>query len=195
MRAPLVLALLASTAWAEAGWLTARGRLAPQLRVEAWGGSRSFGAGFVLPGVDEPRAAWSLEALYVFTDRTAELRGARVWQLTANRFATASATLGAALHVVPSPGDVGLGPHAGLNLALGGDVFTVDLGLQTGAEFFYSMLSPRLPQRASLGLNLRLGHWGLGVQARMGADIVPGSGWVGRGEVMASLSWFSARVP
>lgn len=196
MRAPLVLlSLLASTAWAEAGWLTARGRLAPELRVEAWGGSRSLGAGFVRPDADDARAGTSLEALYVFTDRTVELRGARVWQLTVNRFATASATLGAAFHVVPSPADVGLGPHAGLNLALGGAVFTVDLGLQTGAEFFFSMLAPRLPQRASLGLNLRLGHWGLGVQARMGADVMPGNGWVGRGEVMASLSWFSARVP
>ncbi|MFZ5442175.1 MAG: hypothetical protein ACOZQL_19360, partial [Myxococcota bacterium] len=166
---------------------------AESLRVEAWGGSRSVGAGLVRPDGPGARGALSAEALYVFTDRTVELRGARVWQLTPTQGATASVTLGAAAHVVPAPFDVGLGPHAGLNLSLGGPTFTVDLSLQSGAEFFYARLAPRLPQRAGLGLQLRLGRWALGVQARMGVDVLPGEGWVGRGEVVASLAWFDVR--
>jgi hypothetical protein len=191
----LLLALVSATARAEAGWLTARGRLAPELRVEAWGGSRSVGGGVVRPDGPQARAGLSAEALYVFSDRTLELRGARVWQLTAAGAATVSVTLGAAAHLVPAGFDVGLGPHAGLNLSLGSGVFTVDLSLQTGAEFFYSRLEPRLPERASLGLQLRLGRWALGAQARAGVDVLPGTGWVGRGEVVASLSWFDARIP
>ena len=38
--------------------------------------------------------ALAAEALYSFVDRTAEQRGARVWQLTDSRFATASVTAG-----------------------------------------------------------------------------------------------------
>jgi hypothetical protein len=41
-----------------------------------------------------------------------------------------------------------------------------------------------------LGLNSRFGDWGISLQAKAGADIVPGTNFVGRGEVMLSLSWF-----
>ena len=184
------LLLLASVAEAEGGWLTARGRLQPELRLEAWGGSRTAGVGVVLPDAPSAAAGVSAELAYAFLDRALELRGARVWQFSKNRFGTGSATLGASVHVVPEGFDVGLGPHAGLNLALGGDVFTVDLGLQSGVEIFFRELVPRLPERALLGLNLRLGDWALGLHARAGADIIPGSGFVGRGELAVSLGWF-----
>ena len=85
--AVLVL-LLASSALAEGGWLTARGRLQPELRLEAWGGTRSAGVGLVLPDAPGARAAVSGELLYAFLDRTLEVRGARVWQLTKNRLST-----------------------------------------------------------------------------------------------------------
>ena len=185
-----LLLLVASTAFAEGGWLTARGRLQPELRLEAWGGTRSAGVGFVLPDAPAARAGVSGELLYAFLDRTVEVRGARVWQLTKNQLGTASATLGGSAHLVPGS-DFGLGPHAGLNLALGGETFTVDLGLQTGAELFSSLVT-RLPQRLLLGLELRLGKWSVGLHIRGGVDVLPGRGFVGRGEATLSLSWFGA---
>lgn len=187
------LSLLAGSAaaLAESGWLTARGRLAPELRVEAWGGPRSVGAGFLRP--DEPGAPAGLgaEVAYVIPDRVLTLRAGRAWQLTRTGFATASATLGGAAWFVPQVDfDLGIGPHAGLALALGGERFTVDLGLQAGLEIFVRYGGPRVPVRAQLGASLRLGEWAVGAMARAGADVLPGEGFVGRGEVILSLSWF-----
>lgn len=190
MRALFTAVLLwALSAGAEGGWLTARGRLQPEPRLEAWAGSRSAGVGGVLPDASAAMAGVSAELLYAFLDRTVELRGARVWQLSRNRLATASATLGGSAHVVFEGFALGLGPHAGLNLALGGDLFTLDLGLQTGAELFTSSVS-RLPQRLLVGVDLRLGRWGVGLHLRGGVDVLPGRGFVGRGEATISLSWF-----
>jgi hypothetical protein len=191
-RAPLLLLLAALPAFAEGGWLSARGRLQPELRLEAWAGNLSFGAGVVAPDAGNVRAALLIEALYAFRDRTIELRGGRVWQLTANRFATASATLSGAAYVVPEGFDLGIGPHGTLSLALGGRVFTVDLSLETGAELFFRARVARLPQRGVLGLNLRIADFGLSAQAKLGADVVPGANPVGRGELMLSFSWFPA---
>ena len=186
-----VAMLLASSAHAESGWLTARGRLQPEVRVEAWGGTDSVGAGFVRPDERGALAGLSAELGYAFRNRTVELRGARVWQFSPSRFGTGSATLGAAMHLVPEGVfDVGLGPHAGLNLALGGDVFTVDLGLQTGVELFLANALPRFPQRLQLSLNLRVRSFAVGLHARVGADIIPSRGFVGRGELAISVSWF-----
>jgi hypothetical protein len=185
-----LLALLASTTFAEGGWLTARGRLQPEVRLEAWGGTNSFGVGLVLPDAKLQSAAFAAEVLYAFRDRTVELRGGRVWQFTTNRFATASVTAAAAAFVVPDAFDFGIGPHGTLALALGGERFTVDLALETGAELFVRGAVARFPQRGVLGLNLRLGDWALSAQAKMGADLVAGANFLGRGEVMASVSWF-----
>ena len=187
----LVVLSVSATAGAEGGWLTARGRLEPELAVAVWGGSRTIGAGLVLPDSRGAAAGVSAELAYAFLDRTVELRGARVWQFSANRFGTGSATLGASVHVVPEGVfDVGVGPHAGLNLSLGGEVFTVDLGLQSGVEVFFAQLVPRLPQRGLISLHLRLGDWAIGLHARIGADIIPGHSFVGRGELAVSLGWF-----
>lgn len=188
-----VVAMLfaAGTAHAEAGWLTARGRLLPETVVEAFVGTRSFGAGFVRTDTNNPRAGLSFEGVVGFTDRDAELRGARVWQLGAARFATASVSLGGAAFIVPDRAfDLGLGPQAQLALSLGGRVFSVDLALQTGLELFLRQQgAPRLPQRAVLGLHLRISEFTVAVMARAGADVFPGRAFVGRGEVMVSVGW------
>lgn len=185
------LLLTSSAVRAESGWLTARGRLQPEVRLEAWGGTDSVGAGFVRPDEKGALAGLSAELGYAFRNRTVELRGARVWQFTPSRFGTASATVGAAVHLVPEGVfDVGLGPHAGLNLSLGGDVFTVDLGLQTGVELFFANALPRFPQRLQLSLNLRVRSFAVGLHARAGVDIVPHQGFLGRGELSISVSWF-----
>lgn len=192
----LVILLGASAAQAESGWLTARGRLQPELRLEAWGGTDSFGAGFVRPDGQGALSGLSAELAYAFRNRTVELRGARLWQFSPSRFGTGSATVGAAVHLVPEGVfDLGLGPHAGLNLALGTDVFTVDLGLQTGVELFLAHALPRFPQRLQLSLNLRVRAFAFGLHGRLGADLVPGHGFVGRGEVALSLGWFPGAAP
>jgi hypothetical protein len=188
----LVLVAWAGGAHAEGAWLTARGRLQPELRVEGWGGPRTAGLGFVRP--DEPGAsgAWGLEASYAFLDRAVELRGTRQWQLSKTRFATASATVGASGFMVTAGGlNLGLGPHAGLTLSLGGRAFSVDLGLQTGAELFVSQDSVRLPQRALIGVNVLIGRVAVSFMARAGADLLPGRYFVGRGEFVICLGGLS----
>lgn len=197
MRALFVVALISSTAFAEAGWLGARGRLLPELRVEGWGGTDSAGGGFVLPDEDgRTKAATTAELAYHWRNRTLELRGARLWQLTPTRLGTVSATLGGAAHLVPEGRfDAGLGPHAGLTLSLGGSVCTVDLSLLTGAELFLAPVLVRFPQRAQLSLNFVIGRVLLGLHARMGADFVTGLPFVGRGELALSFGWLFARSP
>ena len=187
----VVMLCAAGTARAEAGWLTSRGRLLPETVVEAFVGTRSFGAGFVRTDTGNARAGLSFEGVVGFTDRDAELRGARVWQLGAARFATASVSVGGAAFIVPDRAfDLGLGPQAQLALTLGGKVFSVDLALQTGLELFLRQQgAPRLPQRAVLGLHLRLSEFTVAVMARAGADVFPGRSFVGRGEVMVSVGW------
>jgi hypothetical protein len=195
----LVTLVAAPAAFAEAGWLTARGRLVPRTRVEAYAGTRSFGLGLVRTDDANPRAGVSVEAVVGFLDRDVEVRGARVWQFSPTAFATGSVALGGAAFFVPDRmgPDGGLGPHGTLSLSLGGEVFRVDLSLQTGAElFFRAPLTLRLPQRAGLGLHLQLGEFAVALMARTGADVVPGRAFVGRGEVMLGVSWlgFDAAV-
>lgn len=190
-RAVLLAALtLATAAHAEAAWLTARGRLQPETRLEAWGGPRTVGVGLVRPDEAGASAGWGVETSYAFPDRTLELRGTRVWQFSKTRFATGSATVGASGFMVTAGGlDLGLGPHAGLTLSLGGRTFSVDLGLQTGFEVFVNQDAPRLPQRALIGFNFLFGRVALSLMARAGADVLPGHFFVGRGELVVSLGW------
>lgn len=191
-RACAVGVLLASaSAFAEAGWLSSRGRLVPETRIEAFVGSRSFGAGFVRTDTGNPRAGLSFEGVVSFADRAAELRGARVFQLTETRLATASLALGGAAFVVPDRRvDLGLGPQASLSLSIGGERFSVDLSLQTGVEVFLRQeTGPRFPQRGVLGFTLRLWEFTVAAFARVGADLVPGRNFIGRGEVMVSVGW------
>ncbi|MBM4783975.1 MAG: hypothetical protein GQE15_40405 [Archangiaceae bacterium] len=187
-----LLLLGAMTAHAEGGWLSARGRLLPETRMEAFVGTRSFGAGFLRTDAGSARAGLTFEGVVGFTDRDAELRGARVWQVTQTGFATTSVSLGGAAFIVPDRAafDLGIGPSATLALSLGGPVFSVDLSLQTGLEVFLRQQgAPRLPQRAGLGLHLRVSEFTVAVMARIGADLFPGRNFVGRGEVMLSVGW------
>jgi hypothetical protein len=196
--AVLALLIWAPAAIGEAAWLTARGRLAPALRVEAFGGLRSLGAGVVLPDAatadaPEPRAAFALEGQWSYADRAAEVRGTRVWQFTSSGVATASATAGVSLLLVPvGDVDLGLGPHGGLTLSLGGRTFSVDLGLQAGVEFFGRRPPCRVPLRAVLGLNLIVGPVSVSLLARGGADLQPGAFFVMRGDFVLSLGWLRA---
>lgn len=187
-----LISLGASLAHAEAGWLSARGRLLPETRVEAFVGTRSFGAGFLRTDTGNSRAGLTFEGVVGFTDRDAELRGARVWQVTQTGFATTSVSLGGAAFIVPDRAafDLGIGPQATLALSLGGPTFSVDLSLQTGLEVFLRQQgAPRLPQRAGLGLHLRISEFTIAAMARIGADVLPGRNFVGRGEVMLSVGW------
>jgi hypothetical protein len=188
--AALAAVLGATPALADASWLTARGRLLDAARAEVWGGPRTIGLGVVVPDGPDARAGLAAELAWSFIDRTAELRGSRQWQFTQTGFATGSATLGVSGIVVPEGSfDLGIGPHAGLTLSLGGDTFTVDLGLQTGFELFVKQEGPRLPQRALVGLNLRLAHFTMAVMARIGVDLQPGRSMAGRGEFVVSVGW------
>ncbi len=190
MRTLAAVALLTSSlALAEGGWVTSRGRLQPELRVEVFGATDSLGVGLVSPDATNPRAGLGLELVYAWRDRVIEVRGGRVWQLTPTQFATASATLGGVAFLVPDRFDAGAGLHGTLALALGGKGFTVDLAYEVGVDVFATAVV-RIPQRGMLGLNSRFGDWGISLQAKAGADILPGAQFVGRGEVMLSLSWF-----
>lgn len=190
----MAVVLLAGASRAEGQWLTLRGRLLPETRLEVWGGARTFGVGLVRPN-DEARAAWSAELVYAFTDRVIELRGARVWQFTKTRFATASVNAGTSVYIVPERFNAGLGPTAGLTLSLGGQWVSVDLGLQTGIDVFAVEAQPRLPQRASIGVTVRVSDFTISAMARAGADIVPGHNFVGRGDFMLSLGWLGLEKP
>lgn len=180
--------LASCAAWAEGQWLTSRGRLVPETRLEVFGGGRAFGVGIVRPN-DEARAAWSAELVYAYTDRVVELRGARVWQFTQTRFATGSVNAGTSLYVLPERFNLGLGPTAGLTLSLGGQTVSVDLGLQTGVDLFAVGALPRLPQRASIGVTVRVSDFTVSAMARAGADLMPGHAFVGRGDVVLALGW------
>jgi len=189
--AVLLAATLATAAQADATWLAARGRLAPETRLEVFAGVRSVGAGVVLPDDASARAALAAEGLWNYLDRTAELRGARVWQLTEPGLATASASLGVSALLVPEGvPTLGAGPHAGLSLALGGRAFSVQLGLQAGLELFGTQPPVRFPVRALLGVDVALGPVSLALLARAGADLEPGRAFfVGRGDVILALGW------
>jgi hypothetical protein len=188
--AQVLMLICATAAGAETGWLTAKGRVHEETLFQVWGGTRSIGAGMLRPDTFGSKAGVAGEVAYAFFDRAVELRGTRVWQFSENRFATGSFSLGGTAHVVTGRFNVGLGPQAGLHLSLGGKVFSVDLGLLTGAEFFFNSFLARLPQRGAVGINVRVGHLAIGANARIGADIVPGQGFVGRGELVLTVGWF-----
>lgn len=188
----LGVAGLATAAAADGAWLTARGRLAPESRLEAFGGVRAVGVGVVVPDDAGAGAALAAEAAYGYLDRTVELRGSRVWQLTrAARFASASASVGVSALLVPEGAPaLGAGPHAGLTLALGGRTFSVQLGVQAGLEVFGTQPAVRVPLRALLGLDFALGPVSLALLARAGADLEPGRPFaVGRGDAVLVLGW------
>lgn len=187
----VVVVISAGLAHAEAGWLTSHGRVADSTRLEAFGGTRSVGLGAVVPDAGNRRAAISFEGAYAYFDRTAELRGARLWQLTRNGTATVSASLGGSFHVVPyDVFDFGVGPHGALTLALGGEVWSFDLGIQTGAELFIRGPIGRFPERLLIGVSGHFGSFSVSLQGRAGVDVIVGHGFIGRAEAVLSIGWF-----
>lgn len=185
-----LVVLVASHAFAEGAWLTAKGRVTEGLQVGLWGGPRTLGAGLVIPN-DAHRAAAGVEGLYNVVDRTGELRGTGQWQLNQAGLATGSVTLGLSAIVVPDVDfDLGFGPHAGLNLSLGSRVFTVDFGLQTGVDLFIRQHNTtRFPQRALIGFTVHVSRFTLSVMARVGVDFQVNLPFVGRGEFVVALGW------
>lgn len=196
MRAGWLLVLIPQLALAEASWLSTRGRLEPELQLAAFVGTRSFGAGLVRADAVNPRTGLAVEGVVGFVDRTVEVRAERLWQLTERRLATAALAVGGAAFLVPDrlAPDFGTGPHAQLSLSLGGRVFAVELSLQTGVEVF-ARGGLRFPQRAGLGLHLRLGDFVLAAMSRLGADLFIERSFLARGEVALSVGWLGLDVP
>ncbi len=187
IRGAALIMLISTTAFAEAGWLSARGIIEPGMRFEAFGGTRSFGVGVLRPDSGNKFAAVTGELAYGFYDRSLELRGARVWQLTSGT-ANVSLSTGGSAYLLPENTDGGLGPHLALTFAFGGPLFTFDIGLQSGVELFFRSLTWRLPERLAIGFQWRIQNFVIGLAGRAGVDVLAG-GWVLRGEAVLSLSW------
>jgi len=187
IRGAALIMLISTTAFAEVGWLSARGIIEPGTRFEAFGGTRSFGIGVMRADQGNGYAAVTGELAYGFYDRALELRAARVRQLTVG-VAKASLSVGGSAYLVPENFDGGLGPNLALNFAFGGPIFTFDIGLQSGIELFFRSFLWRLPERLSVGFQWRIEKWIIGLAGRAGVDVVLG-GWVLRGDAVLSLSW------
>lgn len=195
--ASLVLAgalLLAPVAAAEPPVLTARSRV-DDSHLSLLAGPQGVGLGFLLARPPEPDAhptAFGGELFLHPSPGVLELRGAGQWQLgPCERAACASAQLGfTAYGVVRGPADVGLGPHAGLTVGLGGERLEGFLGAQAGLEAFLHTGGPRFPLRLLLGGHGRLGPLGLSLTARAGVDLEHGLYATWRGDVLLAVSWY-----
>jgi hypothetical protein len=141
---------------------------------------------------DSRPTAFGGELLVHPGDGVLELRGSGQWQLSSGERAfSTSAQLGlTVLGVVRGPADVGLGPHAGLFVGLGGARLEGFLGAQAGAEAFLRTGGPRVPLRGVLGARGRLGGLGLALTARAGVDLERGLSATWRGDVQLSVDWY-----
>jgi hypothetical protein len=186
--------LLAPVAAAEAPVLTARGRV-DDSHLSLLAGPQGVGMGFLLarPPMSGARPIAFGGELFVHpSPGVLELRGAGQWQLGSGEHAAcASAQLGfTAYGVVRGPADVGLGPHAGLTVGLGGERLEGFLGAQAGLEAFLRTGGPRFPLRVLLGGRGRLGPVGLALTARAGVDVEHGLYATWRGDVLLAVSWY-----
>ncbi|QRN97476.1 hypothetical protein JRI60_52595 [Archangium violaceum] len=191
--------LLAPLAAAEAPILTARSRV-DDSRLSLFAGPQGVGVGFLLArpaGPDVRPTAFGGELFVHPGSGVLELRGAGQWRLGSGEGAfSASAQLGlTALGVVRGPADVGLGPHGGLFVGLGGPRLEGFLGVQAGAEAFLRTGGPRFPVRTVLGGRGRLGPVGLTLTARAGMDLEHDLYATWRGDVLLSLDWYGRFPP
>ena len=190
-RLTLAACLFASLAHAEPAWLTSQGRVSSQTEVAIFAGPRSLGVGLLLPRGSE-RRGFGLEGAWLFQDRVAEVRTALRWQLNATSAATWSATAGLTGFVVPEGQfALGLGPHVGLHLSLGGRVAALELGLLSGFDLFTDGVA-RFTERLQLGLRSVFGRFTLGLSGRAGVDLSPGRNFVLRADAIFSVGLRSA---
>jgi hypothetical protein len=199
MRLALFLVLaLPALAHAEAGLLSSRGRLDPRSRVELFGGPRSLGLGLTFTDLEQragakegaAHAGVGLEAAWFLFDRVAEVRVARVWQVTRSGVATLSVAVGGTGIVVPDAKFVlGAGPQAAVSLGLGGRHFQVDVAAQGGAELFIRAQTARFPLRLQVGVSVLPGDFSFSVLARTGVDLFSTAPLAIRGEVLLAVGW------
>ena len=175
--------LLAAGANAEAGWLTANGRAAQSPRLMAFAGLRSAGLGYAYPATSAS-GDLSFEGSWSYADRFAQLSATRRWQLTRPGLASLCGVAGLAGYVVPEGGlDLGLGPHVGLFLALGGKTVSLHLGALSGADLFARGFG-RFTERIQLAVTSQLGRLTLVLVARTGVDLIPGHNFVVTADVI-----------
>jgi hypothetical protein len=197
MKAPLFFTaalLLAPVASADAPLITARSRVEAS-HLSLLVGTHGVGLGFLLPRPPVPDArptAFGGELLVHPGEGVLELRGSGQWQLSSGERAfSTSAQLGlTVLGVVRGPADLGLGPHAGFFVGLGGQHLEGFLGAQAGTEVFFRTGGPRFPLRGVLGARGRLGGLGLALTARAGVDLEHDLYATWRGDVQLSLDWY-----
>jgi hypothetical protein len=203
----MALCLWSGAALAESSVLAVHALDSAESFAAGWVGMHTLGLGVSwvdsLPvvgdstpdAIDRRRAAWAAELAWAPSDATVELRGARAWQLRAPSFATPMAELGLAAILVPAVGvpDVGVGPHAGLSVRLGGETFAVNLGLDAGAELFAGTGGPRFPLRALAGLTVHAGRLTVTLHARGGVDLEWSRSTLYRGDVLLGVGWAAFR--
>ena len=187
MRALAVGAVLVAAAvHAEEGWLSTEGRVSPRSELTVFAGLHSVGVGAVRPGA-------AVEASWGFTDRMLALSATRRWAWKETGFARLAATAGLSGYLVPDLAlDLGLGPHVGLGLSLGGEAFSVALGGSSGVELF-ARGAARFTERLQLGLHGRFGRFSVGVVGRVGVDLAPGRNFVVVTDAIVRVGLLSAR--
>lgn len=159
--------LVAAAAHAEEGWLANEGRISKRSELTVFAGLHSVGVGAVRPDA-------VVEGAWGFTDRVLTLSATRRWAWKETGRARLAATAGLSGYLVPDLAlDLGLGPHVGLGLSLGGEAFSVALGGTSGVEVF-ARGAARFTERLQLGLHGRFGRVSVGLVGRVGVDLAPG---------------------
>lgn len=190
MRA-LILVLLSTTAHAEAGWLTAQGRITEGAELAVFGGPKSVGVGLLRSDNHDPARGIGAEVAWSLSDRVVELSAARRWQLGAPGKASFSGTVGLAGFIVPEGKfNLALGPNAGLNAGFGGKGFSFEVGVLSGIELFTRGLF-RFPQRLQLGVRAQIGRVTLRLYGRAGVDLILERSYIIRADAVLSVGLLS----
>ena len=167
--AAAIALLVSALACAESAVSGAQSHIPDRARIDLLVGTRVLGVGFTAP---RDTSAWGAEGVWAWNDRVLELRGNHQWLLATSEPLAFSAHLGATALVVPVGGfDVGGGPQAGLTLGWSGQIIRFDVGLEGGAEGFFTSSGLRFPVRLVPALRARLGRLELGLVAKAGLDL------------------------
>lgn len=186
----LVVLTAAPLAWAEAPVLSSHSVLPEGALVSVWGTSRGFGVGGAIPLAASSRRHFVVEGQWNIPDRAGEIRAAWTWGLATEGVFTSMLSLGPTVAIVPYGAfDVGMGPHVSLFLGLGGTLFRVELGIETGVEVFARTGGPRFPQRTVLGFHSVFERFTGAVMLRAGTDIELTRPFVGRIELVFAFGF------